>query len=36
MPIVSHGTGSSQEESRDQASHQALIALSKLDETQYN
>lgn len=35
MPIVSHGTGSSQEESRNQASNQALMVLSKLDDSQY-
>ncbi|CAG2110460.1 unnamed protein product [Medioppia subpectinata] len=34
-PIVSHGNGVSQEVARNQASHQALIALSQLDLTQF-
>lgn len=34
-PIVSHGSGQTQEEARNQASNQALMALSLLDSTQY-
>ncbi|CAG2169537.1 unnamed protein product [Oppiella nova] len=33
-PIVSHGSGPTQDVARNQASHQALIQLSQLDSTQ--